>query len=79
MSSAEGPPREDPPHSPCVQSPGAQSAGAQSPCIQVCVMGERGLCRGCKRTLGEIARWSTMCDGEKRAVLAALPARGSGG
>jgi predicted Fe-S protein YdhL (DUF1289 family) len=63
MSGAERPPREPTP---------------VSPCIQICVMEESGHCRGCKRTLDEIARWSSMCDDEKRAVLAALQARGSG-
>jgi predicted Fe-S protein YdhL (DUF1289 family) len=47
-----------------------------SPCVNVCVMDEaRGLCRGCHRTLDEIARWSVMSDGEKRAVLARVDAR----
>ena len=62
MSGAERQPRE-------------RAEPPASPCIQVCVMGESGLCRGCKRTLDEIACWSSMCDDTKRAVLAALPAR----
>jgi predicted Fe-S protein YdhL (DUF1289 family) len=32
-------------------------------------------CRGCKRTLGEIARWGGLSDEEQAAVLAQLPAR----
>ena len=32
-------------------------------------------CLGCKRTLGEIARWSEMGEAERSAVLAQLPAR----
>jgi hypothetical protein len=32
-------------------------------------------CLGCKRTLGEIARWSEMSEAERAAVLALLPAR----
>ena len=48
----------------------------ESPCNKVCVMDERtGYCRGCRRTLDEIARWGGMSDDERRAVLAALPAR----
>ncbi|HEX5051515.1 MAG TPA: DUF1289 domain-containing protein [Planctomycetota bacterium] len=48
-----------------------------SPCTKVCVLDEaRGWCRGCRRTLDEIARWSDMPDDQKRAVLAALPGRG---
>ena len=48
----------------------------ESPCAKVCLMDpDTGLCRGCARTLDEIARWSRMSDDEKRAVLAALPSR----
>ena len=47
-----------------------------SPCTKVCVMNEAsGLCRGCYRTLDEIARWGTMSEAERCAVFAALPAR----
>jgi predicted Fe-S protein YdhL (DUF1289 family) len=34
-----------------------------------------GLCRGCLRTLDEIAAWSVLDVAGKKAVLAALPAR----
>lgn len=48
----------------------------ESPCAKVCIIDpDTDLCRGCARTLDEIARWSGMSDAEKRAVLAALPAR----
>jgi hypothetical protein len=48
----------------------------ESPCNKVCVMNEAtGLCRGCYRTLDEIACWGTMSDKERSAVLAELPAR----
>jgi predicted Fe-S protein YdhL (DUF1289 family) len=47
-----------------------------SPCINVCEMDDRlGLCKGCLRSLDEIASWSAMSDDEKRAVLAQLLAR----
>jgi len=36
---------------------------------------ETELCEGCFRTLAEIAAWSGMSAGEKRTVLARLPAR----
>jgi uncharacterized protein len=36
---------------------------------------QRGVCRGCCRTLDEIARWSAMDDAERSRVLAALPDR----
>jgi len=32
-------------------------------------------CRGCRRTLEEIARWSEMTDAERAQVLAQLPRR----
>ncbi len=48
----------------------------KSPCNKVCVMdAENRYCRGCQRTLDEIARWSQMSDAEREAVRAALPAR----
>jgi predicted Fe-S protein YdhL (DUF1289 family) len=34
-----------------------------------------GLCRGCYRTLDEIAAWSVLDDDARRTVMAALPAR----
>jgi len=47
-----------------------------SPCISVCELDPAsGLCRGCLRTLDEIAAWSVLDANGKRAVLAALPAR----
>ena len=50
----------------------------QSPCTKVCVMdADNRYCLGCKRTLGEIARWGSMTDDEQVAVLAQLPARRS--
>lgn len=48
----------------------------ETPCIQVCTMdAASGLCAGCGRTLEEIARWGTMSETERRAILALLPAR----
>jgi predicted Fe-S protein YdhL (DUF1289 family) len=48
----------------------------ESPCLKICVM-EPGskLCRGCGRTIQEIAIWSTLSDGERRRIMASLPAR----
>jgi predicted Fe-S protein YdhL (DUF1289 family) len=47
-----------------------------SPCNKVCVIDEQsGYCRGCQRTLDEIARWGGMSEAEQRAVLEALAAR----
>ncbi len=39
------------------------------------VDGESGLCLGCLRTLGEIARWASISEAERQAVLAEAPAR----
>jgi predicted Fe-S protein YdhL (DUF1289 family) len=48
----------------------------ETPCVNVCLLdSESGLCTGCGRTLEEIATWSSMSDAERRAVMAALPAR----
>jgi predicted Fe-S protein YdhL (DUF1289 family) len=48
----------------------------KSPCIKVCLMDpQSGLCRGCLRTLDEIARWGAMSDAEREAVMRELPSR----
>ena len=53
-----------------------QKQEVASPCIDVCRMdAASGYCEGCRRTLEEIASWSTYSAAEKRAVLARLPAR----
>jgi uncharacterized protein len=47
-----------------------------SPCIDICKMDPAtGLCAGCRRTIDEIASWSTLSAAEKRAVLVLLSAR----
>ncbi len=49
-----------------------------SPCIGVCTMApDTGLCRGCFRTIDEIARWRAMDERERARVLAACDARGA--
>ncbi len=46
---------------------------ATSPCMSVCVMDEgSGLCRGCLRTLEEIAQWGNADTATKRAVWARI-------
>lgn len=51
----------------------------ESPCVKVCVVNpETRLCIGCRRTVDEISRWSRMSPEERRAVMAALPARNPG-
>lgn len=47
-----------------------------SPCISVCLMDEKsGWCRGCLRTLGEIAGWAAMDDERRLAVWRELGQR----
>jgi predicted Fe-S protein YdhL (DUF1289 family) len=48
----------------------------ETPCINVCLLDETsGLCVGCGRSGGEIARWAEMTAGERRAIMAILPER----
>ncbi|WP_206049403.1 DUF1289 domain-containing protein [Novosphingobium sp. PC22D] len=47
-----------------------------SPCTGVCrIATETGWCRGCLRTLEEIADWPMLRAPEKRALLARLERR----
>lgn len=47
-----------------------------SPCINLCQMDpDNNLCRGCFRTLDEIARWSTLTVAAKNIILSQLAAR----
>ena len=47
-----------------------------SPCIGICALDAEGLCEGCHRTAGEIARWSQMSDDERlRLMTQVLPER----
>ena len=53
-----------------------QDEEVASPCVNVCRMdAASGYCEGCRRSLEEIASWSSYTAAEKRAVLALLPAR----
>jgi uncharacterized protein len=48
----------------------------ETPCVNICLLdNETGICAGCGRTIEEIARWATMSDRERRAIMAALPVR----
>jgi predicted Fe-S protein YdhL (DUF1289 family) len=47
-----------------------------SPCLGICIMDPRTRqCRGCLRTVEEIARWYEASVAEKRALIAVLEAR----
>jgi len=43
-----------------------------SPCINVCVLDEYNCCKGCRRTVSEIARWGRMSPVEQWAVIARI-------
>jgi hypothetical protein len=48
----------------------------ESPCIGVCTIAPGSdLCRGCFRTIDEIARWRAMTPTERADVLAACDRR----
>ncbi len=47
-----------------------------SPCVNICEIDTAsGLCTGCRRTLDEIASWSSGTAAWRDAVMAALPGR----
>jgi predicted Fe-S protein YdhL (DUF1289 family) len=47
-----------------------------SPCIKTCVIdGVTGLCFGCGRTLPEIAKWGSLSEDERLAIMATLTER----
>jgi predicted Fe-S protein YdhL (DUF1289 family) len=51
-------------------------AAIATPCINVCVLDPgTGFCRGCGRTVDEIASWSRMSDAERKRIMGELPQR----
>jgi predicted Fe-S protein YdhL (DUF1289 family) len=47
-----------------------------SPCTKVCTIDPRSqLCRGCGRTLGEIAQWMSLGEPERERIMTELPGR----
>ncbi|MBW4329787.1 DUF1289 domain-containing protein [Stakelama sp. CBK3Z-3] len=52
-------------------------ARVASPCIGVCrIDPDTDRCKGCRRTLDEITRWSTLRDDQRQAILDRLSERG---
>jgi len=52
------------------------TAPIESPCIAVCQIDtQSNVCRGCYRTLNEIANWARMSADERRAIMQRLPQR----
>jgi predicted Fe-S protein YdhL (DUF1289 family)/8-oxo-dGTP pyrophosphatase MutT (NUDIX family) len=51
-----------------------------TPCVGVCSLDAQGVCRGCWRTIDEIARWKIMSDAERMNFLVSvLPGRDPAG
>jgi hypothetical protein len=47
-----------------------------SPCVNVCVLDPvSGLCRGCGRTLDEIAQWTRLDNAERARITIEAPQR----
>jgi len=46
-----------------------------SPCVGVCELDPGGHCRGCRRTLAEIAGWSSYSTAQRDAIIANLDRR----
>lgn len=50
--------------------------GVPSPCVSICELDERqGQCKGCYRSLQEIAVWGQLGDDDKIAVWRRIEAR----
>lgn len=49
--------------------------GPRSPCMNICSLDEAGVCRGCFRSLAEIAEWTRMSAGEQWTVVDRAEAR----
>lgn len=50
-------------------------ATVASPCIDICKLDAKGLCIGCRRTVGEITEWSRASDARRREILSELKRR----
>ena len=46
-----------------------------SPCVNICSLDEHGYCKGCYRTLQEIASWTRLTHDQQRTLIAALRLR----
>lgn len=52
------------------------AVGVPSPCVSICELDVAlSRCKGCFRTLQEIAAWGTLTDDEKRVVWSRIEAR----
>ena len=52
----------------------------ETPCVRVCeIDAASGLCKGCQRSLWEIAHWGAMPVADRRRIMDELPHRASAG
>ena len=49
--------------------------GPSSPCLNSCTLDEQGICRGCFRSLAEIAGWMRMTPKDQWATVERAEAR----
>jgi predicted Fe-S protein YdhL (DUF1289 family) len=49
--------------------------GPASPCLNICSLDGRGICRGCFRSIEEIAGWTRMTAPEQWAAVERAEAR----
>ena len=49
--------------------------GPSSPCLNICTLDGQGVCRGCFRTLEEIAGWVRMTPADQWATVERADAR----
>ncbi len=48
----------------------------ETPCIKICTLDPKsGLCRGCGRTVDEIAGWMRLSNDERTKIMSVLPQR----
>jgi predicted Fe-S protein YdhL (DUF1289 family) len=48
----------------------------ETPCVKICTLDPKaGLCRGCGRTVDEIAGWTRFSGAERERIMSLLPAR----
>jgi predicted Fe-S protein YdhL (DUF1289 family) len=48
----------------------------ETPCVKICTLDPKTrLCRGCGRTIDEIAGWSRFTSAERERILLLLPGR----
>ncbi|MGL4395695.1 MAG: DUF1289 domain-containing protein [Hyphomicrobium sp.] len=52
------------------------SPTSDTPCVKICVIEPKSrLCKGCKRSIDEIAAWSGLSSAERRRIMATLDQR----